>query len=361
MNSPSNTLIGQKTFPAVSIIYAVHPQYPKFKTDRERMISLLTEAQQKVEEKYSKQKSDAIMNKVHRVVNNITFDTPSQGLAIYVSSEIEKVIHLPFPVTEKVIVDESFEVRDVVQAAKKNVNYLLVLINANHVRTFVGYGPHRLQVRYGDMPDNLKDVSNEHSYPGWDYFDAKAFEEKNLRNYLKFIDEVIEKENKKLDYPIIIAADKKILGNFLKHTHNDKKIIGKIEGGFEHTNMMGLNEKVDAILDQTSDKERQKALTQLKAAVNKDTYAAGITEVWRAAAEARGKLLLVEKNYRQAARFGDDSYTIVIDDSVKRSFDQIPDAVDDIIELVLRNKGDVIFMEDDSLSSYKRIALITRY
>ena len=147
----------------------------------------------------------------------------------------------------------------------------------------------------------------------------------------------------------------------MKHTHNAKKIIGKIEGGFEHANVKELTAKIDAILDNNAEKEQQKALNQLKAAVDKDTYAAGITEVWRAAAEARGKLLLVEKNYRQAARFGDDSYTILIDDSVNRSFERIPDAVDDIIELVLRNKGDVAFMEDDSLSSYQQIALTTRY
>jgi hypothetical protein len=62
-----------------------------------------------------------------------------------------------------------------------------------------------------------------------------------------------------------------------------------------------------------------------------------------------------------AARFGDDSYTILIDESTQRNFENIPDAVDDIIELVMRNKGDVVFMEDDSLSSYQHIALITRY
>src|ERR1041385_9483390 len=117
----TTTHAGQLTFPAVSIIYSIHPQYPKFTKDRERMISLLLEAQRQLEEKYSKQKSDAIMNKVHRLVNNITFDTPSQGLAIYASAETEKVVQLPFPVTEKVIVDESFEVRDVIQAAKRNV------------------------------------------------------------------------------------------------------------------------------------------------------------------------------------------------------------------------------------------------
>jgi len=38
-------LIGQKSFPAISIVLPTHPQYPKFKADRERMIALLKDAE----------------------------------------------------------------------------------------------------------------------------------------------------------------------------------------------------------------------------------------------------------------------------------------------------------------------------
>ena len=99
----------------------------------------------------------------------------------------------------------------------------------------------------------------------------------------------------------------------------------------------------------------------MQSAVNSNIFSAGISEVWRSAAEAKGRLLLVERDYKQSARFGDDSYSILIDDEVERSRSKIVDAVDDIIEMVLLNHGDVVFVENGKLNSFERIALINRY
>lgn len=99
----------------------------------------------------------------------------------------------------------------------------------------------------------------------------------------------------------------------------------------------------------------------MQEAVGANTFSAGITEVWRSAAEAKGRLLLVEKDYKQSARFGDDSYTILIDEEIENSRSKIADAVDDVIEMVLLNHGDVVFVENDKLIPFNRIALVNRY
>ncbi|MCX6291935.1 MAG: hypothetical protein NT126_09260 [Bacteroidetes bacterium] len=355
------SMVGQKAFPAISIILSTNPQYPKFKADRERLISLLKNAEHQLKQKYSKQKTELLMDKLHRVVNNINFNHLAQGIAIYVSSNDERVIHLPFAVSEKVIVDESFEIRDLIYSAKKNKSYLLTTISQNRVKTFLGSGNSLVTTPLPDMPENIKDVTNEHSFPGWDYLDTKAYEEKNIRNFLHFIDEILEREIRHTNLPVILMGDIKLMGLFRQHTMNKKNILGYVEGNFDHSPSNELLAAIRPVLNSIEKKEQDHALVELATAVSKDTYAAGIAEVWKAATEARGRLLVVEKDYRQPARFGDDSYNIIIDDVPVTGLNLIADAVDDVLEHVLLNNGDIIFVENGMLPDFQRIALITRY
>jgi hypothetical protein len=363
MNSivAESTLVGKKEFPAISILVPTHPQYPKNNIDREHMIALLSQAEEQLHRLYHKEKVEQMMEKLHRMVNSINFSALSQGLAIYVSPHIEKMINLPFEVTEKVIVDDSFEIRDLLYAAKLNKQFLVVMISQNKVKTFFGYGNIMMPVHYKDMPDNVKDVTNEHSAPGWDYFDSKTWDEKNLHNYLHFIDDVIERETRNADYPVIVMGDPKQLGYLQHHTHNAKKIIGYVEGNYEHANLADIRKKVDPFLVKYAAEDELKAFDLLYQAVSKENFVAGITEVWRAAAETRGRLLLVEKDFRVSARFGDDNYTIIVDEEVEKTRNRIADAVDDVIELVLKNNGNVVFVENGKLKDYNGIALVTRY
>lgn len=355
------SLIGHKEFPAVSIILPAHPQTPKSKLDREYLNSLLSQAEEQMLAQYSRIKTENLMDKLHHAVNTIKPNEISKGLAIYVSDTIEKVIHLPFSVTEKVIVDNSFEIRDLLMAAKMNRNYLVLIISQNKVKSFFGYGSHLIPVHFEGMPENVKDVSNEHSYPGWDYLDVHAYEEKNIHNYLRFIDDVIEKETKGTNDPVIVMGDTKLVGFLKNHTRNTKKIIGFVEGNYEHADFNEIRSRIRPYFDTFEGKEQDSAFDLLQNAVNSNTYSAGISEVWRSAAEAKGRLLLVERDYKQSARFGDDSYSILIDKEVERSRSKIVDAVDDIIEMVLLNHGDVVFVENGKLNSFQRIALINRY
>jgi inosine-uridine nucleoside N-ribohydrolase len=78
----------------------------------------------------------------------------------------------------------------------------------------------------------------------------------------------------------------------------------------------------------------------------------------------KGKLLVIEKNFKYAAEhfMGSDA-TNKIFKAIEpyNKFSYIKDAVDDIIEKVLENGGDVEFVENGLLKEYNQIALIQYY
>jgi hypothetical protein len=87
----------------------------------------------------------------------------------------------------------------------------------------------------------------------------------------------------------------------------------------------------------------------------------GIKQVWQAASQKNGRLLLVEKNFMYPAHQGAQPESITREDFSLNSPFYIKDAVDDVMEKVLTCGGDIEFVRDGTLKEYGRIALIKFY
>lgn len=68
--------------------------------------------------------------------------------------------------------------------------------------------------------------------------------------------------------------------------------------------------------------------------------------------------MLVEKNYTQPALI--ENSEIILKDNPSGS-DIKDDVINEIIEFVVNNGGDVLFLDVNKLNSYNKIALVTRY
>ena len=53
-----------------------------------------------------------MMKKLRTIIKNLNFNTHKKSIAIFLSPVFEKVLYLDISVEEKIIIDESFEIRD---------------------------------------------------------------------------------------------------------------------------------------------------------------------------------------------------------------------------------------------------------
>ena len=70
---------------------------------------------------------------------------------------------------------------------------------------------------------------------------------------------------------------------------------------------------------------------------------------------------MVEKNYIYAAQHGSSDEVIYKATESYNKFSCIKDAVDDVMEKVLENGGDVEFVDEGVLKNYHNIALVQYY
>ena len=126
----AEVLTATKYLPCVSIIM---PFEPKMGLKKELDYKLKTAAD-KIEKElianYPSEKATPVIKKIHKVLNELNYYTHKKSIAIFVSPLIDKVYYLDMVVEEKVIIDESFEIRDLIYSKKEIHKYLLAVLSS---------------------------------------------------------------------------------------------------------------------------------------------------------------------------------------------------------------------------------------
>lgn len=360
----------KKAFPSVSIIIPVHKKYPHFKQDEEKMKSLLKETETILLKDFPSKKAKTLIADMRKLAREIDYKHLSDGLGLYISPYREKIFHFSFPVKEKVIIDKTFEVRDLLLEAKNNISYAVLTISEKKVRVLYGTNHTLTEGKIDEMPYNINDVggkgsSRESSFTSFssskNVSDNKENTEKKTEKFLKEIDRVISSDKILKNSDLIICAPVRIIGHFKNITKNNSRILNYLPGNFDKLNHKKIQTKISGILEQKQIEVQKNALIKLEDAVGKKKSASGLHDVWKSAHTKKGRLLLVEKDFSSPARTGRKKSSLITDNLDKQDINYISDAVDDVIELVIKYGGDVVFMENGSLDEHGRIALINYY
>ena len=104
---------------------------------------------------------------------------------------------------------------------------------------------------------------------------------------------------------------------------------------------------------------RTRALARLHEAVSLNRHSSGVDQVWRAAFEKRCQALLVETTFEYPADISPTGDRLL--PFTGQGPAALDDAVDELIERVIGDGGDVFFYEPGVLDLHQGIAAILRY
>ena len=182
-----------------------------------------------------------------------------------------------------------------------------------------------------------------------------------MDKFLLNIDNGLHKILNTYQLPLVVLGTDRIMGHFRKLTRHASAVIEYIPGNYEESTLPELRKIVGSHITKWEQLKQQDLLDKLDEAAGEKKLAVGVTDVWREAVNQKGRLLVVEKNFRYAAQHG--ATEDIIEELVEpyNEFSYIRDAVDDIIEKVLQNGGDIEFIDQDMLKDYHHIALIKNY
>lgn len=353
--------------PCVSIIFSTNLKYPHFKEDLQKLKGLLRKAEDYLAVKYPEKISEPLVGKVREVAGGVDFfHVRSEGLGIFVSENHAEVVHFPFPVKERVVVTDNFETRDKVMAETFQLAYLVLCLNERSIRLFKGKGMTLEEVTDINFPTEFIDQYMEpkpsrgssygNSLKGT--HDKSFIEEERFTSFLRLID-------KKLGVylngsKLILSGGKKNIADFEKISDHSTRVIAKVAGNHDYDNIKKFQALVWKQVKNFLKQEDEKVLAQFKEAYGTGMAAWGIEKVWQAAQEGKGLTLLVEKDFSHPAFHGENKYKL-LHGRPNAGQKIVMDAVDDVIEIVLKKGGSVVFLENGQMEDFNKIGLLLRY
>jgi hypothetical protein len=292
------------------------------------------------------------------------------GLGLYVSPGIKKIVRFPFQVSGKVMVGERFDLRDLWYKIQLAATYYTLMVTEKKVKFWEGHLDELEEISNPDIPsafyeEYLYDVpSRSSSYSGYAHVksferDKTVVEEHRMKSFLKKIHEEIRKYIIG-DQRLILIAPEKTISWYKEIIGASPKITNTITGNYAYSSNAEIEKMVWPIILEDIQNNFKKEIEQANELSGRHRAVFGLEACWRAAADGNAFKLLVEKDYRCfgfTAKNGRQLYL----KPPPFTHVSLPDVVDELIYLVKSKNGKIIFGENDSLINQGRIALITRY
>lgn len=346
--------------PSISIILPFEPKIFGRKELEYRLQRVYERVEKELNAAYPEETVNPLTARLSELIKKLDYSTYKQSVAILVSPLVEKVYYLDIPVEEKVIIDESFEIRDLVHCKKDIHKYLILVLSSVNSRVFLGNTTQFLRIAF-NTPAHIAAYKNDIPERVANFSDPSERKEIMLDKFLHHVDNELGVILKAYALPLFVMGTERTIGHFKKITHHAEHISGYVPGNYEDAAEQAIR---DAIAPHVADWKKVKQdnlLRKLDTAMGGKKLVKGIQEVWRQAADKRGRLLVVEKNYMCVARHGaQDNLIHPLKETDNTPF-YIKDAVDDVIEKVLKYGGDVEFVDEGMLKDYGHIALVLFY
>lgn len=359
-------LLAEKKGPCLSIII------PQHKVSRERMQNpelfrkALTKAKALLKQK---EILGAMQDRLDKQAKEYKPKYQAHGLGIYLSPQILEVVHFPFPVKEKIIMDTSFETRDLYYLQQFNIPYYVWVCGKKQLALYAGSGDELTEIKDGTFPAKYEDdFEYAKPTPGTSFGESlKAFEKdkgdmvkKRTSSFLQKKVKHLLKHVNKATTPLLIAGTKAQLALVKDLPELKGKIAGEIVGSYSEQTLNKLRGKALEALTKYMEQKTENLVHDFKENDRPDRLAKGLQETWQAVHEGRGRILLVEKDYSRSSyvRRSDPSLYLF---PPKGKYTLIPDAVDDLIECMHEKGGEVMFAKPNKLRDFDSIALLLRY
>ena len=343
--------------PTVSIILPFEPKMSQKAVLTHSLKIAADKVEKELKEHYPAEIVILVMNKLWTIIKNLNFNTFKKSIAIYLSPVFEKILYLDIPVDEKITVDESFDIRDLVRDKKELRQYLVLLLNNKECRMYLGDSKSFVKI-IADTPKPIYAVKNDSPERVSDFSDISGHSQMIMDKFLQRIDYSLGVILHSYHLPLFVMGTKKIVTHFKSLSKHASAVVDYIYGNYEDATDEQLKNVLEPYTNQWKKVREKDLMNQLQEAATTKKLAVGMRDVWREAMSYKGRLLVVEENYTCSDQRCGNKNVIYMSSKPYNKFSHIKDGMDDIIEKVLDAGGDVEFVDKDVLKDYQHIALI---
>ena len=363
--------------PFVSIYQPTHRYFPDNKQDTIVYKNLLRKIDHSLNLHDDKIFTDTIMKPLYQLEDDKNFwNNTLDGIAVLAAKNKCIIYHLRGPVKEFAVVANSFHIKPLVQAFQSVESYQLLGLSRTSCSIYQGnrYGFSEITTDPNfpsAMEDILRDQYSE-PYAGQGSFggisetavshgqgDKKERDDKDTEKYFRNVDRfVLENYSKPSKMPLILVALKEYHSLFGGLSHNPYLLEEGINISYDALEMEEINSKALELLRPINEERTRKLTESYENAEAESFGSSDLAQVVKAAYESRIETLLMDENRIEPGKIDDKTGKINLCDIQTPDCDDI---LDDLAELVLKNRGAVWVLPKDNVPGLSGVAAIYRY
>jgi hypothetical protein len=346
--------------PSLTITLPTHRTSPDNKQDPIRVKNLVTAAANRLIAEYGKRTVEPILRRLEEITSDIDYRYTLDGLAIFVNQDMARMFMVPFPLHERVVVDETFFTRDLVFALNRTPRYWVLALSEKPTRLFTATRETLSEIETGGFPMFHLGPGGEQGIPNDPAVNRSAYRDEHHRIFFRQVDAAFASFMAGDRLPLALIGVDRYLAFFREVSKHSDAIIATLTGNYDTTSAHDLGRLIWPLVETNLHHRRTQILREIDAAVGGQRATSTLGEVWRFAQESRIATLLVEEDYHQPALIDESGLRLTpVDDPTTPG--ALDDAVDEVIATVIERGGQVVFVPNGSLGVHQRIAGILRY
>ncbi len=341
-----------RSYPAVSVLMSTTPASQMLPEDAERLLGMAREAEARLKSEALPGIRGTVLRPLADLVQEAGSGPATEAIAIFASAATRAVVHLNVLVADRVVVDPTFATRDLVRALHRTPRHVVLTLSQHEARLFEGVADELRPAPGRSFPRRAAGVDATQR-------GERGMRVQERRSFYRQVDRALGAYLRVHPAPIVLVGAERELAEFRGLSANLGRLAGCIHGSMVTAPTADLVPRIRLVMAGYLRSREQEALALLEERVGGKRAVTGIASAWLAAQADRPEMLAVEEGYFYPARVDGSGELLSPADDVEHP-DVIDDAVDELIETVLRRGGWVALVEDGALADYDRVALTLR-
>lgn len=361
----------------ISLYQTTHRFAPENQKDAIVFKHLLQQLEDSLEPSLSKEDLKSIMEPLNALKEDAPFwQNTMDGLAVLATQDDCVVYFLNATVESVAIVAESFHLKPLIHYFQSAQPYHLLGLSSTHFSLYEGnrYGIKELEID-ADIPRSMEEVLGEEHpegflthgrYGGNDgiatfhgHGGRKDAIDKDIEKFFRYVDHtVLERYSKPMKLPLILVSLTEHQSMFRKISSNAYLVADGIEVSYESLDLNQLADQAWEQMEPIYQKKDLESIDRYQNAKSNHTGSDRRIDVARAAFEGRIATLFVEADKSIPGKFNTESGKLEFGstDNPERG-----DLVDQIVNAVWKNKGEVIVLPTNRMPGETGLAAIFRF
>ena len=336
-------------YPCISIFLPTAPDLVLGSVEQARATALVQHATGRLELETSPEDAAAYVAPFDGLIACIAGQRSSEALGFFVGPKGRAVYRVAMPVDERVVIDPTFATRDLARMLYLHPPYRVLVLGNATARLYVGIGRRLREIRSPELPIDHRVIAAQQDRKGHRLEAERSTKERQMQGaFVRKVAVAVAAQIESVGLPMIVMAPTALASVVKKEPLFEP--VHVVGGSYERAGVSRLAELARPGLDEHLLRERVRALERLDLALRQRRSALGFHHVWTSAKRGDIDTLIVDEAFRYPA------WTTLGGQSLVRAFtaempDVLDDAVDEIIEMVQRADGSVIFVPAGTLGA----------